>query len=55
MSLTASGDPVFNIELSQARDILNDAFFKASQLSGFGFMLSSVGAVFSAIFLFVGK
>jgi ABC-type dipeptide/oligopeptide/nickel transport system permease component len=47
---TESGEAVFQREAGQAVEMLNDAFYKTSRLSGLGFILSSLGAVFSGIF-----
>jgi hypothetical protein len=53
MSVTIRGDAVLNMELASAIETLNDMFSKTSRLSGFGFIFSSIGAVFSAVFVII--
>lgn len=50
ISVTETGEIVFQKEVGEAVEILQEAFLKTSRLSGLGFILSSLGAVFSAIF-----
>ena len=50
ISVTETGEIVFQKEVGEAVEILQEAFLKTSRLSGLGFIFSSLGAVFSAIF-----